>query len=131
MADGEARVTATHAHDLRCEKLNRKRDDRVERQRGRVGKPVCGDAERDAVGERERRDRLQQHHRTRHDQEQAKHEEQVIDTEGDVLDAQPGICPDALDDTAGSADNGGGRVRVDEVGFLETVRVVDLHEDGG
>ena len=55
---------------------------------GALGVAERRDRQRDAVGDGEDGDRLQQHPAVGDDQQQAEHEQQVVDAEQDVLDAE-------------------------------------------
>src|SRR5262249_38851120 len=81
LADGQTRLAAPRAHDLRAKKQNAERDGGVQRQHRRAGIAERGDRERDAVGNRERGHGLQQHPPVLDDQQQAEHEEQVLTAE--------------------------------------------------
>ena len=69
---------------------------------GRVTTPKVASAERQAVGERERGDGLEQLPGAAHDQQQAEHEQQMVDAEQDVLDAQREIAPGGVGERAGA-----------------------------
>ena len=87
MPDGETRLAAPRANDLRAEKQNRQRDGGVERRHGKVRIAQRRNRQCDAVGERERGDRLHQHPRRAHEEQQSEHEQQMVDAKQDVLDA--------------------------------------------
>ena len=90
MPDGEARLAAPGANDLRPEKQNAQGDRGLERQPRDLGIAERGHGQRDAVRNGEGGDRLDQHPAVADDQQQPEHEQQVVGAEQDV--------PDALDD---------------------------------
>jgi hypothetical protein len=89
---------------------------------------------RNAVGQGEGRDGLDQHPGALDDQEQAKDEEQVVHAQQDVLDPQPEVRQGALA-AGGAAAQGDHRGRgAEQVAFQPAVGVMDSHQhvgDGG
>ena len=71
MPDGEARLTPPGANDLRSEEEDAQGDRRVQREERRARVAECRDRERQAVRQRERGDRLDEHPAVADDQEQA------------------------------------------------------------
>ena len=87
VADGEARLPAPDAHDLRTQEQNAQGNRGVERRHRDAGVAERRERERDAVGEGEGAHRLHQHPAVLDDQQQTQHEQQMIGTKQDVPDS--------------------------------------------
>ena len=86
------------------------------------------DRERDAVREREGRDRLHERPAVGHDQQQAQHEQQVVDAEQDVLDAELDVAERPLAGRGDAAERHRRRRRPQQVALEPAVLVVQAHE---
>ncbi len=117
--DGEAALPPPRADHLNTHEQNRQGDGGIERRRGDAHHPNRRHRQRDAVGHCERRDRFEQRPAIPDDQQQGQHEEQVIHTEQDVLDAQAQIGEGTglLRIAADRSDQSLALLRLDEDGF--------------
>ena len=117
--DGEAALPPPGANHLNTHEQNRQGDGRIERRRRDAHHSDRRHGQRDAVGNREGRDRFEERPSIPDDQQQGQNEEQVIHTEQDVLDAQAQIGEGTglLCITVGRSNQGLPLLRLDEGGF--------------
>ena len=87
-AGGDASLSLACADNLGGNKSNRQRDRRLNRRRRHIDEAQRSRGERNAVRDSERGDRQDELARVRCDQDESKHEEEMIDAEHDVLDAE-------------------------------------------
>ena len=92
-ARGQAGPAVQAVQDLHRDEGDRQRDDGLDRRAGHLHPAERGGDQRDAVGDREGRDRRQDAFAAAHDQQQGQHEQQVVDAAEDVLDAEHQVAP--------------------------------------
>src|SRR5439155_23756203 len=83
------RAYASHARQLHGDGEDGERDQRLDRFWWDVDEPEHGEGERHDVSGRERRDSPQQPAASPHEQHESEHEEQMIRSAHDVLEAIP------------------------------------------
>ena len=88
---GEPARRAGCARNFRRNEDNAQRNSRLDRRRRHMHVTERGQRECDAVRDGERRDRPHQRADAAHDQHQREHEQQMINTKKNVLDAQPEV----------------------------------------
>ena len=90
-AFGQSRFALASANDFRRDKHDAQRNTRLDRWSGHIHEAQRGGGERDAVRHRERRDRTDQSLPAFHQQHEREDEQQVIDAQHNVLDAEDEI----------------------------------------
>src|ERR1700739_4918665 len=87
MTNGKAGFAAPDANNLRPKKKNAQRNCGVERYNRSVGITQSGESERDAVGDGESADCLDEHPAVLHDQQEAEEKKKMVGAEGDVANS--------------------------------------------
>ncbi len=131
MPYGEAGFASPRTYDFRAEEEDAESDGRIQREHGRFGIAEGSDRQRDAMGDGEGCDGLQQHPAVFDDQKQAEHKEHVVSAKENVPDALHDKAAHHLQTGLGGCDLDPGLRGVNDGGPAATVQHLDANQHVG